>query len=101
MAVSGGRYTFTKKNIDRSPTDQGVYSLYNEDKVIYIGRAEGKNGVRECLQRHKRGDEGDCTKDATHYRRHICLNIDTMEKVYLQEYMRLNGVLPPCNNPES
>jgi uncharacterized iron-regulated protein len=101
MAVSGGKYAFTKKNIEKSPTSQGIYSLYKEDKVIYIGRAEGKKGIRGCLQRHKQGEEGDCTKEATHYRRHVCQNIDTMERVYIQEYTRLNGILPPCNNPAS
>ena len=98
MAIPGGKYAFTKENIDRSPTSQGVYALYDGDNIIYIGKAEGENGIRELQQRHKQGDEGNCTQNASHYRRDPSTNTKKMERVYLQEYKRLNGILPRCND---
>lgn len=71
MAISGDKYSFTQENVDRSSTQNGIYALYDGNETIYIGRGDGENGIRARLQAHKRGDEGSCTKYATHYRREI------------------------------
>ncbi len=80
MAISGDKYTFTDKNISNSPTSKGVYALYDGEITIYIGKGDGANGIRERLQAHKRGDEGSCTKGASHYRREVCDNPATRER---------------------
>ena len=67
MAISGKEYPFTQENVDQSPTDDGVYALYDEGVTIYIGKGDGTNGIRARLQAHKRGDEGKCTQGASHY----------------------------------
>ncbi len=74
MAISGDKYPFTQENVDRSPTDKGVYALYDEDVTIYIGEGGGENGIRERLQYHKRGGAAPCTKGASHYRKEVCSN---------------------------
>lgn len=98
MAISGKKYPFTQKNVDNSPTDDGVYALYDEDIKIYIGKGDGVNGIRTRLQAHKRGDEGKCTQEASHYRREVCTNPKSREKEELQEYEDANGELPRCND---
>lgn len=98
MALSGDKRSFTKENADNSPTDEGVYALYDNGVTIYIGKGDGENGIRARLQAHKRGDEGSCTKNATHYRREVCSNPQTMERALLQEYLDANGKLPRCND---
>ena len=98
MAISGDKYTFTQENVDMSPTDGGVYALYDWDETIYIGRGDGENGIRDRLQSHKRGDEGKCTQGASDYRREPCTNPKTRERELLQEYKNANGVLPRCND---
>lgn len=98
MAISGDKYTFTQENVDKSPTGKGVYALYDESVTIYIGKGEGENGIRERLQAHKRGDEGSCTKNASHYRREVCSNPTTREKQELEAYKKANGKLPRCND---
>ena len=98
MAISGDRRTFTQENVDNSPTDDGVYALYDESVTIYIGKGDGVNGIRARLQAHKRGDVGSCTQGASHYRREVCSNPVTRERELLQEYKNDNGVLPRCND---
>jgi len=97
MAISGDKYPFTKENVDKSPTDDGVYALYDESVTIYIGKGDGINGIRARLQAHKRGDEGNCTYGASDYRREVCNNPVTRERELLQEYKNANGMLPRCN----
>ena len=98
MAISGDRYSFTQENVDGSPIKDGVYALYDENVTIYIGKGDGENGIRERLQAHRRGDEGSCTKNASHYRREVCSNPKIRERELLQEYKNANGTLPRCND---
>ncbi len=98
MAITGDRYPFTQKNVNNSPTDDGVYALYDGNVTIYIGKGDGINGIRARLQAHFGGDEGKCTKGASHYRREVCSNPVTRERELLQEYKSANGVLPRCND---
>ncbi len=97
MPITGDRYPFTQDNVDKSPTAGGVYALYDEAVTIYIGKGDGINGIRARLQAHFRGDEGKCTKGASHYRREVCINPATRERELLQEYKNANGTLPRCN----
>jgi len=98
MDISGEKYPFTQNNVDKSPTSHGVYALYDEIVTIYIGKGNGINGIRARLQAHKRGDEGACTKGASHYRREVCNNPIARERELIQGYIRINGKLPRCNN---
>ena len=86
MAISGEKYPFTQGNVDKSPTSAGIYTLYDENVTIYIGKGDGENGIRARLQAHKKGDEGSFTKKASHYRREVCSNPASREKELLQEY---------------
>jgi len=97
MPISGNRYKFTDENIGKSPTGIGVYALYDGNELIYIGKAEGENGIRARLQAHKRGDEGSCTKKATAYRRELHSEPSQREAELLLEYYEAQGELPRCN----
>ena len=97
MSISGDRYPFTDENIGKSPAYKGVYALYDENVTIYIGKGNGANGIRGRLQAHKRGDEGDCTQEASHYRREVCDDPVARESELLKEYEQAYGKLPRCN----
>jgi hypothetical protein len=98
MPIRGKLYRFTDTNISNSPTDIGVYALYERGELIYIGKGDGKGGIRSRLRSHKRGDEGRCTQRATSYRRERCSDPSARE-VYLQEeYLKRYGRLPRCND---
>lgn len=97
MSVLSKFYTFNDDNIALSPTDVGVYSLHESGETIYIGKGDGKNGIRARLQAHKRGDEGSCTELITAYRCEVCKYPSTRETEILEEYYQINNRLPRCN----
>ena len=98
MPISGEKYPFTEKNIDRAPVEAGVYALYDGDTIIYYGRAAGETvTIRSRLQDHFAGRDGYCTQQATYYRREATTSSVNREKELLEEYERINGKLPKCN----
>jgi hypothetical protein len=98
MSISGDTYNFTEENVNKAPAYEGVYALYDGNECIYIGRGEGKEGVRARLQAHQRGDEGECTQSATGYKRESSDNPKIAEGLLLQEYKKEHGELPRCND---
>ena len=95
MPVAGNKYPFTKKNVDGSPESPGVYALYDEGEVIYYGKATAS--IRDRLQAHKRGDEGRCTQQATHYKRELTSRPTARERELLAAYKAKHGRYPRCN----
>ena len=99
MPISGDMHTFTWENIGNSPASHGVYALYDGGTTTYIGRASGTGvTIRSRLSSHKRGDEGSCTKAATHYRREVTEAPISRERELLTEYVSSYGRLPRCND---
>lgn len=98
MPMTGDVYPFTAQNVNNAPATAGVYALFINNVLIYIGRALGvTTTIRSRLQCHYCGSEGPCTQAATHYMRESCSNPATREKELLDEYLRLYGRLPKCN----
>lgn len=99
MPITGDQYPFTKDNVDKAPADHGVYVLYENGVLTYIGRASGTGvTIRSRLQSHYSGNEGRCTQAATHYRREVCPNPIAREKELVDEYYAANRRLPRCND---
>jgi len=98
MPISGDKYEFTAKNVNKAPEGHGVYALYDGDILIYYGRAAGDGvTIRSRLQSHYAGNEGSCTKGATHYRRETTNSPKHREKELLDEFEAKVGRLPRCN----
>src|SRR5207237_4160276 len=45
----------------------GVYALWDGDALTLYVWADERTGLRERLRAHKRGGEGPCTQNATHF----------------------------------
>lgn len=98
MTISSPRYPFNQATLNGVPDRAGVYALYDGTTVIYYGCAQGGIvTIRSRLQRHFRGDEGACTKSATHFTAEPCTNPVTREEELLNEFKNLNNRLPRCN----
>lgn len=96
--LAGDRFEFTKKNVDASPEKHGVYQLEDGSAVIYVGRASGIGvTIRSRLQSHQAGNDGPCTKGASHYRREETETAISREKELLEEYKKTHGRYPHCN----
>ena len=92
-------YPFNEENIRNAPTSNGIYVLYQNGKVIYIGRsASVSTSIQSRLIQHKIGDEGPCTQKADHFRYGITMFPIYDEQRALQAYRLANGCLPECND---
>lgn len=99
MPIQGDLYPFTDNNVNQAPAQAGVYALYRDGALTYIGRAQGgSTTIRSRLQDHKAGRDGPCTQQSTHYKREVTQNAAAREKQLLEEYYRQHGKLPLCND---
>ncbi len=96
MPIRGTKHRFTNPHINGSPTDSGVYVLYEYTELIYIGKGDGKEGIRTRLQYHK-NKNNPCTKNATSYCCERSRDPVEREKYLLEEYLEEHGKLPRCN----
>jgi hypothetical protein len=102
MPIASPRYAFTAVMVGGAPPDPGVFALWENDELIYYGRALGQGAsIQSCLREHLDGAKRDatgCTSRATHYGWEITSNPRSREAELLREYERAHGRLPRCNN---
>jgi len=92
-------YVFSKELVVFAPSAHGVYVLYDDTGIIYIGEASGKDvSIRSRLLDHLRGDHGRWTQTAKHFWWEVNANPTARERVLLQEFRAKNGRLPRCNS---
>jgi hypothetical protein len=98
MPISGSAYPFTAMLIAGAPSEAGVYALWENAELIYIGRAlGGRSTIRGRLVDHFSGADGPWTQRATHYRWELCPQPEARELELLQEYEARFHRLPRCN----
>ena len=97
MGIDAPFHSFTDEEITNAPILNGVYALYDGSTTIYIGKGEGTEGIRGRLKAHKAGYEGNCTNQATYFNYETHISPSQRETELLQEYKRLWGKLPRCN----
>ena len=92
-------FAFTWENIKNAPNKAGVYVLYDDSEIIYVGRAKGGNTtICSRLSDHKNGHDGTCTQGATHYKREVTDSPVSREKEWLKWHKEKFGYLPRCND---
>lgn len=93
------QFPFNQQMLDGAPAENGLYSLYSGNELIYIGRAVGVNTtIQSRLRDHMSGREGMCTKSASTYGFLITNDGERLEKRYLAEHEQQFGSLPRCNS---
>lgn len=98
MPIQGDKYPKTNDNLGNAPAKHGVYQLYEDSAIIYIGRAAGIGvTIRSRLSDHAAGRDGPCTKAYTHYKREVTESAKSREYELLEEFQRNYGRLPACN----
>lgn len=79
-----------------APEEAGVYALWRDDELIFLGRASQGATIRARLTEHL-GGSCPCTQTATHYTWELSLQPATREAEVLREFQALFGRLPRCN----
>lgn len=100
MEIKGDLRPFSGEGVARAPDEPGVYVLYEADKLIYIGRAEGGLSIttlRARLKSRYEARHGLAIEQATHYRCEVSGDPVARECELLREYEALYGQPPPCN----
>lgn len=96
MPVKSLRHRFTTWQISGAPAAPGVYLLWENDEVIYIGTTRGESSIRSRLQDHyaRRTQP----HDATHFSWEITTRPREREAELLGEFHIANSRLPRCND---
>lgn len=98
MALSREAFPFTAKLIAGAPEEPGVYLLWEDGEVIYVGRAGGRGAtIRSCLVDHFSGARGPCTRRATEYSWEMSRDPARREQEILEEYRGKHSRVPRCN----
>ncbi len=92
-------FPFTARLVAGAPEEAGVYALWQDGEIIYIGHAQGRDvTIRSQLVDHFTGTLSPCTRRATHYSWEISLQPARREDELLREYQLRNARLPRCNS---
>ena len=89
MPIHEPLYRFTAAIVDGAPENAGVYALWQEAEMIYLGRAAS---IRAALL-----DPPDCTRGASHYSWELSLQPAAREAELLEAFRKRHGRLPRCN----
>lgn len=96
MPIRGKKQRFTDTNISKTPEYDGVYGIHRYRELIYIGKGEGKSGIKGRLQAAQRDKRG--KGNATSFQVEKCKDASTREKQLLEQYEELHGRLPRYND---
>ena len=98
MPITKTRYRFTRRMVEGAPDDMGVYALWRNEELLYIGRAMGGTiTIQSRLLEHLSGASCACSREATHYSWEIVLQPAARELELLREQRAAAGEIPPCN----
>ena len=90
MSLRTHKWRFIRSLVEDAPDTRGVYVLWEDDKLICIGRADGNGpGIRSHLLAHLDGTTGSEARHATHYSWEICSDPVTREGEVLRELRTL------------
>jgi excinuclease UvrABC nuclease subunit len=93
----GKQFPFSATLIAAAPEEPGVYLLWQDGEVIYIGRAAGHGTtLRSRLVDHFSGREGACTRRTTHYSWELSRDPAAREAQLLQEHQARFERVPRC-----
>lgn len=93
------RYRFTRIVLLGAPADAGVYALWDDEELVYYGRAMGgETGIRARLLDHLEGRLPLPASGASHYSWELCADPAAREAELLAEYRRTFGRPPRLNS---
>jgi hypothetical protein len=84
----------TAENVGRSPRKRGVYALYEDRKLVFLGRAEGET---DTIRSRLRGHLSAAKKGVTRYKRETSKSPAARLKELIGEYVARHGRLPALN----
>jgi hypothetical protein len=93
MPIKKPKYKLTRAMVEAAPSEQGLYALWEDEELIYVGRGS----IRERLSEHLKRRLCPCTEKASHYSWELSLRPATREVEVLEEFLAEFGRMPRCN----
>jgi hypothetical protein len=97
MPIKKPNYKLTRTMVEAAPDEQGLYALWEDDELIYLGRASASATIRERLLEHLGRRLCPCAEKATHYSWELSLRPAMREVEMLEEFLAEFGRMPRCN----
>lgn len=97
MPLKKPKYKLTRAMVNGAPDEQGLYALWEDDELIYLGRGSASATIRARLKEHLSRGLCPCADQATHYSWELSLRPATREVEVLEECLAEFGRLPRCN----
>ena len=97
MPIRSPKYRLTRAMVNGAPAEPGIYALWEDDELIYLGSASATATIRERLGEHLTRSVCPCAENATHYSWELALRPATRELEILRELLMRDGRLPRCN----
>lgn len=87
MSLQKHKWRFIRSLVEDAPETRGLYVLWENERLICIGRADGTDGstIRSQLLAHIQGDTGSESRHATHYSWEICRDPVSREAEVMRE----------------
>ena len=95
MPIASPRYPFIRGALEGAPADPGVYALYDNGELVYVGLAQPPSGIQARLLEHFFALRE--PSEVTHYSWEICRDPATRQTELIREHERRH-VLPPRFN---
>lgn len=97
MPINGKRYPFVEYAVAGAPPDPGVFALWEDDELIYIGAALGEGATLQSMLKEHLAGAFPCTRTATHYSWELARNVKTLEQQVLWDFRGSFRRAPRCN----
>jgi hypothetical protein len=94
------RLRFVGEDVQNVPDEPGIFCLYQDRDLVYIGRTSPRNGLRTELEHALRVAMADDMR-ATHFTYEINKNPKTRAVEELRSFYETWGRLPLYNRPHS
>lgn len=84
----------TAENVERAPRKRGVYALYEDRLLVYLGHAEGE---ADTIRSRLRGHLSTARKRVTRYKREATKSPAARLAELIGEYVKRHGHPPALN----
>ena len=94
------RQRFVEDDVKNVPEEPGIFSLFQESDLVYIGRTEPRTTLRSELERALKVAMADENMEATHFTYELTPSPKTRAGEELRSYFETWGRLPVYNRPQ-
>ena len=94
------RQRFVEEDVKSVPEESGIFSLFQESDLVYIGRTAPRTNLKSELEHALSVAKADENMEATHFTFEVTKSPKTRAAEELRSYFETWGRLPQYNRPQ-